>query len=175
MSVDIERGYIHIYTGDGKGKTTAALGLAIRAVCAGKKVFFGQFCKRCHTSKLTAAAQFTNLTIKQYGTGEFICHAPGSKDIIAATASWREILDIIHTGNYNIVILDELISALNYRLLNITEIIETLKNKPMSVEIIITGRAAPRELIDIADLVTEMQMIKHYYNIGVPARCGIEY
>lgn len=169
------KGYIQIYTGNGKGKTTAALGLALRAVGAGKNVFFAQFVKGQAYSEVKALQQyFPSVEIKQYGLNCFIKNDPTQADIEAARKGLEEVTGIIRSGTYDIVVLDETNIALYYGLFSVHELIEALQQKPGETEIIITGRYAPPELIGIADLVTEMKEIKHYYNQGVQARVGIE-
>ena len=169
------KGYIHLYTGNGKGKTTAAIGLAVRASGAGKRVFIGQFVKGMHYAELDALKQFPNIEIKQYGLDCFIKNEPTQLDIDAARAGFNEVKQIIEGNNFPLVILDEICIALYYRLFSIDEVLSMLKSKPDTMEVVLTGRYAPNELIEIADLVTEMREIKHYYNNGVEARKGIEF
>ncbi|MDY0202157.1 MAG: cob(I)yrinic acid a,c-diamide adenosyltransferase [Bacteroidales bacterium] len=169
------KGYIHLYTGNGKGKTTAAIGLAIRASGAGKRVFIGQFVKGMHYAELDALKQFPNIEIKQYGLDCFIKNDPTQADIDAARAGLNEVKQVIESNKFPLVILDEICIALFYKLFSIDEVLAMLKSKPNTMEIVLTGRYAPKELIDIADLVTEMKEIKHYYNNGVEARKGIEF
>jgi len=168
------KGYLHIYTGNGKGKTTAALGLSLRAVGAGKNVFFGQFIKGMHYSELTVLKQIDQITLKQYGRGCFITSAPTTEDILAARAGLSEMKDILKSGDFDLVVMDEANIALHYGLFTFEEIKEALKNRADHVEVVLTGRYAPQELIDMADLVTEMKEISHYYNKGIEARLGIE-
>jgi cob(I)alamin adenosyltransferase len=169
------KGYIQIYTGNGKGKTTAALGLALRAAGAGKKVFFAQFVKGQIYSEVKALRQFIPLVnVKQYGLKSFIRKTPTQADIDAAKNGLKEVSEVILSGKYDIIVLDEANIAIFFGLFTSAELIEVLKQKPCDTEIIITGRYAPPELIQIADLVTEMQEVKHYYNKGVAARKGIE-
>jgi cob(I)alamin adenosyltransferase len=171
----MNKGYIQVYTGNGKGKTTAALGLALRSVGAGKKVFMGQFVKGMHYSELDAIKNYlTDIEIKQYGLDCFIVNKPEEKDIIVAKEGLDEMENIILSGNYDIVIMDELNIALYYKLFDVKKVLDILKRKPDHVEIVITGRYAPEPIIEIADLVTEMKEIKHYYRQGVEARKGIE-
>ncbi|KGG80545.1 cobinamide adenolsyltransferase [Caloranaerobacter azorensis H53214] len=170
----MKKGYIHIYTGNGKGKTTAALGLALRAVCAGKKVFFGQFVKGMKYSEVKAEEYLPNFEIHQFGKNCFIYNAPTEEDIELAEKGLKICERVLNSGEYDIVVLDELNIALYYNLLSIERILEILENRAEHVEVIITGRYAPKELIDIADLVTEMNEVKHYYTKGVVAREGIE-
>jgi cob(I)alamin adenosyltransferase len=170
------KGYIHIYTGTGKGKTTAALGLSLRAAGAGKKILFAQFVKGRPYSEIKAIEKFIpNITIRQYGLECFIVKTPTEKDISAAREGLSEINKILSKGIYDIIILDEATIAIYYKLFSSEELIDALKKKKNETEIIITGRYAPPELIDIADLVTDMQEIKHYYSKGIKARKGIEY
>ncbi len=169
------KGYIHLYTGNGKGKTTAALGLALRAVGAGKTVFIGQFVKGMHYSELESVKALKEITIKQYGLDCFIKKNPTQNDIDAALKGFTEIQAIVNAKKFDIVILDEICIALYYKLIPISNVLELISNKLIETEIVLTGRHAPDELIEIADLVTEMNEIKHYYNVGIEARKGIEY
>ena len=170
------KGYIQIYTGDGKGKTTAAIGLSVRAVGAGKKVFFAQFVKGQIYSEVKAILQYLpNIIIKQYGLDCFIYHKPKQEDIDAAREGFEEVSEIVLSGKYDVVVLDEANIAIYYQLFSVEELIEVLKRKPEQTEIIITGRNAPVELIEFADLVTEMKEIKHYYTQGIQARVGVEF
>lgn len=170
------QGYIQIYTGNGKGKTTAALGLTLRAVGAGKKVFFAQFVKGQRYSEVKAIEQYLpNVQIKQYGLDCFIEKNPTQADIDAARQGLQEVKEVIVSGYYDVVVLDEANIAVFYKLFSAQELIEVIKQKPSETEIIITGRYAAPELIEIADLVTEMKEIKHYYTKGVEARKGIEH
>ncbi|MRT94316.1 cob(I)yrinic acid a,c-diamide adenosyltransferase [Ancylomarina sp. 16SWW S1-10-2] len=169
------KGYIHVYTGNGKGKTTAAFGLALRAIGAGKKVYIGQFVKGLVYSEVKASRQFLpNITVEQYGIDCFIEKAPTQIDIDVARKGLEKVSKIISSAKYDVVILDEATIAIYFKLFSVEELIELLKKKPDETEIIITGRYAPTELIEIADLVSEMKEIKHYYTKGVEAREGIE-
>lgn len=168
------KGYIQIYTGNGKGKTTCALGLSLRAVCAGKKVFFGQFVKGMKYSELDAIKYLPGFKMKQYGRDCFIFNKPSQEDIDIAKEGLREIENILKSEEYDIVVLDELNIAIYYNLVSLEEVIDILKNKNEKIEVIITGRYAREELINLADLVTEMKEVKHYYKKGVEARVGIE-
>lgn len=168
-------GKIHIYTGNGKGKTTAALGLSLRAVCAGKKVFFGQFIKGMDYSELKAGEYLPGFEIRQFGRDCFIYNDPTPEDVSAAKEGLDICKKILNEDDYDLVVLDELNIALYYKLFELEDIIEMLKNKAPSTEIVITGRYAPEKLIEMADLVTEMKEIKHYYQAGLEARKGIEF
>lgn len=169
-------GYIHVYTGNGKGKTTAAFGLSLRAAGAGKKIFFAQFVKGKIYSEIEAVQKYLpQITVKQYGLDCFIYNQPEQKDIDAALIGLHEVELIIEQGLYNIVVLDEANIALYYKLFTVNQLLQILDKKHPETEIIITGRYAPTQIIDKADLVTEMREIKHYYNNGVQARQGIEF
>lgn len=169
------KGYIHVYTGNGKGKTTASLGLAVRAALAGKKVFIGQFIKGMEYSELKLSDYIPNIKIYQFGRDCFIYNEPTEEDILAAREGLKVCREVLEKGQWDVVILDELNIALYYNLFQVKEVLEILDNKKEKVEVVITGRYAPKELINKADLVTEMVEIKHYYNKGVEARKGIEY
>ncbi|HNT41774.1 MAG TPA: cob(I)yrinic acid a,c-diamide adenosyltransferase [Tenuifilaceae bacterium] len=170
-----QNGYIHLYTGNGKGKTTAAIGLAVRAAGANKTIFIGQFVKGMHYAELVSLQRIPQIKVKQFGLDCFIVNNPTQKDVDAARAGFDEISGIMLNNSYNMVILDEICIAIYYRLIGVNEVIDVLGKKPREMEVILTGRYAPQELIDIADLVTEMKEIKHYYNQGIEARKGIEY
>lgn len=170
------KSYIQVYTGNGKGKTTAAFGLALRAVGAGKKVYFAQFVKGKTYSEIEAVQKFLPLiTIKQYGLGCFIVREPTPDDIQSAGDGLVEVTAIMQSGDYDLVVLDEANIAVFYKLFTVNELILAIQKRNPKTEIVVTGRYAAPELIEIADLVTEMMEIKHYYNNGVDARVGIEY
>ncbi|HPC37084.1 MAG TPA: cob(I)yrinic acid a,c-diamide adenosyltransferase [Candidatus Marinimicrobia bacterium] len=169
------QGLIQVYTGDGKGKTTAALGLALRAAGAGLKVFIGQFLKGAEYSEIKALRQLApGIEIKQYGRRCFIKDKPDEEDIRLAQNGLREMESVIQSGDYNLVILDEANIAVYYNLFSVDELLKVVQNRPKQVEIVITGRNADSRIIAAADLVTEMREIKHYYQKGIAARLGIE-
>ncbi|MDP7417109.1 MAG: cob(I)yrinic acid a,c-diamide adenosyltransferase [Desulfobacterales bacterium] len=169
------RGYVQVYTGDGKGKTTAALGLAIRAAGAGLKIFIAQFIKRGGYSEIKSLKRFSDLiTVEQFGLGRFVQVTPSKADIDVARKGLETVKKIMEKGEYNIIILEEANVAINYGLFSDTNLLDIINAKPLDVELIITGRNAAPSIIDIADLVTEMKPIKHYYKEGVEARVGIE-
>ena len=174
FSNSTEPGYLHVYTGNGKGKTTAALGLALRAAAAGKKVFIGQFIKGMHYSELDLLPLLPNITVKQYGRRCFIDGPPAPEDYAAAQAGLAELASILRKGAYDMVILDEANIALYFKLFEFAELQKALLARAPHVEVVLTGRYAPQELIDMADLVTEMREVKHYYTKDVEARTGIE-
>lgn len=167
-----EKGFVQVYTGNGKGKTTAALGLAMRAAGAGKKVFIGQFVKGMHYSELDLKIE--NIEIKQYGADCFIYKDPTENDMKIARDGLAEMADILKSGKYDLVIMDEANIALYYKLFSFEELWKAVLERAENVEVIITGRYAPDILIEKADLVTEMKEIKHYYTKGIQARTGIE-
>ncbi len=170
------KGFVHVYTGNGKGKTTAAFGMALRAEGAGLKVFIGQFVKgKTYNENVAISRYLKNITVKQYGLGCFIVNSPTNDDIKAAQQGFEEMQKIIKNGKHDLVIMDEVNIALYYKLIDIIELIKVIKNKPKHVELVLTGRYAPKTLIDKADLVTEMKEVKHYYKNGIEARNGIEY
>lgn len=172
---DSKKGFLHIYTGEGKGKTTAALGLALRAMGAGWRVFFAQFLKHGDFSEIKALKRFhEQCTVRQYGTGRFIRGKPTESDIKQAQEGLKEILKTAQTHAYHIYILDEINVAVHFGLLSLNDVMMFLEQMPKDVEIIMTGRWAPKELIEQADLVTEMNCLAHYYEQGVSAREGIE-
>ena len=171
-----EKGLIQIYTGNGKGKTTAALGLALRAAGRDKKTLIVQFMKKWDYGELHSIKKITQISIKTFGTKDFVYKGKAKEiDYQEARKAFKEGVDGALSAEYDIVIFDELNVALDFGLLEIEEVINFLKNKPKDVEIVITGRNAPLELIELADLVTEMQEIRHPFQKGVNARIGIEY
>jgi cob(I)alamin adenosyltransferase len=176
MAGKLEQGLVQIYTGEGKGKTTAALGLALRALGRGLKVFMLQFLKGEDTGELHAGRLFGDkFIIQQTGLKGFIHRGKlDPADIHRAKEALKVAKDILSRGDYDLVILDEIIVALYFELISLHEVVQLLKTRAPHVEVVLTGRYAPPELIELADLVTEMKNIKHYYHAGVPAREGIE-
>jgi len=169
------KGYVQVYTGNGKGKTTAALGLALRAAGAGLKVYIAQFVKGMKYSELDAMEKLSDsIAIKQYGRDCFIYKEPKPEDIQAAREGLQEVKKIMCSGEYQIIILDEANIATYYNLFSVDNLLDFIRAKPEEVELVITGRMADPRIIEKADLVTEMKEIKHYYQKGVQARDGIE-
>lgn len=166
---------IQVYTGCGKGKTTAAFGQAIRAVGAGLKVFIGQFVKGKNYSEVTALKKIKNIKIEQFGRGCFIKREPDKKDIALARSGLERVRKIISLGIYDMVILDEVNVALKLKLLKLEDVISLIKNTSQKTELVLTGRNAHPEILKIADLVSEIKDKKHYYKKGIKARRGIEY
>jgi cob(I)alamin adenosyltransferase len=169
------KGYIQVYTGDGKGKTTAALGLALRAAGAGLKVFVAQFLKLGDYSEITALKRMADLiTVEQFGLGRFIRGAPEPEDIAAARRGLARVQEIFAAGRHAVVILDEANVAAACGLFSPVDLLDLISTRPEGVEVILTGRNAAAEILARADLVTEMKALKHYYQEGVAARVGIE-
>jgi len=168
------KGYIQVYTGDGKGKTTAAIGLAVRAACAGLKVFVGQFLKGMESSEVKIR-EFLPIEIVLYGNGKFVRDPADPEHRRLAQEGLRDAKERLSSGKYDLVVLDEFNVAIHLGLLSREEVEDLLDSKPEHVELVITGRYAPNWLIERADLVTEMREVKHYFQRGVTARRGIEY
>jgi len=170
-----KKGYTQIYTGDGKGKTTAALGLALRAAGAGLKVYIAQFIKSGDYSEIKALSRLADrITVKQFGLGRFIKAKPSPEDRAAAQKGLEAIRSALNSGYYQVVIMEEGNVAAMCGLFPVDEILAIMTQKPGDVELVITGRGADARVIDKADLVTEMKAVKHYYQDGVAARVGIE-
>ena len=170
----MKKGYIQVYTGNGKGKTTAALGLALRAAGAGLKIFIAQFLKGKKYSEHNSLKKIKNISLKLYGRECFIKKSPTKEDIEAAMKGWEQVKKIILNKKYDVCILDELNIAIYYNLISENEVVNFLKTKPDNIEIVITGRNATKKIMRLADLVTDMKEVKHYYKSGVEARRGIE-
>ncbi|RLC91304.1 MAG: cob(I)yrinic acid a,c-diamide adenosyltransferase [Chloroflexi bacterium] len=169
------KGYVQVYTGDGKGKTTAALGLALRAAGHGMHTYIGQFMKGQHYGELDALRDNPYITIEQYGDVRCIHREEVTSDHVSqAHRGLERARAAMLSGEYDIVVLDEVNVTIWFGLLDVEQVLAFLDDKPEHVEVILTGRRAPQELIEQADLVTEMREIKHYYEQGVLARQGIE-
>ena len=173
----LNRGYVQVYTGNCKGKTTAALGLAFRAMGHGFKTYIGQFMKGQAYGEIESAKVCSScITLEQYGKDTFI-HVqdpPDTEDLKMAQDGLAKARLAMLSGKYDIVILDEIITAHRFHLITLDDMLNVIKDKPQDIELVMTGRYAPEELIEAADLVTEMVEVKHYYEKGVPAREGIE-
>nr|VFJ70946.1 MAG: cob(I)yrinic acid a,c-diamide adenosyltransferase [Candidatus Kentron sp. FW] len=169
------KGYVQVYTGNGKGKTTAAFGLALRSAGAGLKVFIAQFVKGMKYSELESIGWLSDkITLHQYGRNCFIRRNPTEEDIALARDGLDRTRRAILSGDWDVVILDEANIAVYFELFPVEELLTLIEEKPEHVELIITGRYADERLIERADLVTEMREVKHYYVDGVKARAGIE-
>jgi cob(I)alamin adenosyltransferase len=166
---------VQVYTGDGKGKTTAALGLALRAAGAGLPVFVGQFCKGRRASEHAALERFADLiTVRQYGDLGFITGDPTDEDFARARAGLQDAREALRSGQYRVVILDEINLATHFGLLGVGDVLRLLTDRPGNVELVLTGRRADPEVMAAANLVTEMLELKHPYQDGLQARKGIE-
>jgi len=175
------KGYVQVYTGDGKGKTTSALGLALRASGHGMRTYIGQFMKGQHYGELDALRDNPCITIEQYGDVRCIRREEIAPQHVAQAHRGLERareamlgLGLVPEDQYDIMVLDEVNVAIWFGLLSVEEVLAFLDERPGHVEVILTGRRAPQELIARADLVTEMREVKHYYQQGVSARKGIE-
>lgn len=171
------KGFVHVYTGNGKGKTTAALGLAFRAMGNSSKTYIGQFMKGQSYSELEAAKMVQPyITFEQYGRDTFIHikSPPKEEDVADAEIGLTKAKKAMLSGKYDIIVLDEIITANYFHLVTIKDMLDLIAQKPIGVELIFTGRYAPAKLIDAADLVTEMKEVKHYFKQGISARDGIE-
>ena len=190
------KGYVQVYTGNGKGKTTAALGITLRASGAGKRIAFIQFMKALGYSEQKLLPTLPGVTWKTLGKPFFIAKAgsisdedlakygggcvvfeegnPPAEYVKMISEGFGEARDMVLSGDYDMVVLDEINCAMFFGLINVDEVLDLIKNKPDHTELILTGRCAPDEIIEAADLVTEMREVKHYYNEGVEARKGIE-
>lgn len=165
---------IQIYTGDGKGKTTAALGLTLRATGAGMRVYFGQFIKTGGTSEEKCLkAAFPNVVFEPYGGG-FVRGQATPKQKQEASEGLKRALSALNSGAYDLVILDEINVAVRLGLVGEAEALDLMRACPKTVELVMTGRGATQAMMDMADLVTEMRCVKHYFKQGVAARTGIE-
>ncbi|MDY5462137.1 cob(I)yrinic acid a,c-diamide adenosyltransferase [Hornefia butyriciproducens] len=171
----MNKGYFQIYTGNGKGKTTAALGLALRAAGAGLQVYLGQFMKSMEYHEIGILKErVPEIQVELFGMGCIVDRDAGIPDIRAARDGVKRSLEILHSGSYDIVILDEIFIALYFNLITREDLENLLEAKPSGTELVMTGRYAPEWLLEKADLVTEMREVRHYYEAGVEARDGIE-
>jgi cob(I)alamin adenosyltransferase len=167
-------GYIQVYTGDGKGKTTAALGLALRAAGAGLRVCIIQFMKSGGSGEIEALGKLSgSIAVRSYGGG-FVMEEPGEEDYRFAREGMEDAESTVSSGEYDVVVLDEANVAVDAGLVPLSRLLGLMSGKPEGVELVITGRNAHPHVIGMADLVTEMREIKHYYHTGVSARKGIE-
>ena len=166
---------IHVYTGNGKGKTTAALGLALRAAGAGLKVFIAQFAKGRSCSELTALKKIGNISCVQFGAASFIRKAPTRRDRELAAKGFACVVGLVRRRQYDVVILDELNVAVRLGLIDPGQLACFLRSAPSAVEIVLTGRGAHPQVLKAADLISEIKEVRHYYHRNVKARKGIEF
>ena len=176
---DIRHGLIIVNSGPGKGKTTAAMGTALRAVGQGMRVLMLQFLKGSwHYGELDAVQAFgEKFVMKQMGRG-FVkvgAEKPDPEDVRMVEEAWNQSAEAILSGQWDVVILDEINYAISYGMLDPGKVAETLRKKPDMVHVILTGRNAHPTIVDLADTVTEMRQVKHAYEKGVMAQRGIEY
>ena len=173
----LERGLVQVYTGNGKGKTSAAFGLALRAIGRGLKVCIIQFIKGGFDyGELYVADRLPGLNLKTFGRGKFVSEKkPDSEDVRLAEEALETAETAVRGGAYDVIVLDEINVALDLKLIKIERVLQIIKDKPVRTELVLTGRRAPKEIVDAADLVTEMVEVKHPYNRGFQARKGIEY
>ena len=171
------KGLVIVITGNGKGKTTAAFGQALRAIGQGYKVFVLQFMKGRKYGEFIAAEKYLpNLIIEMSGLDSFVMRDhPAAIDIELAQKGLDAARRAIKSGKYDLVILDEINVALDFKLIKLKDVVTMIKNKPAGLDLILTGRYAPKEIIKLADTVSEIQEVKHHYNAGIKDRAGIEY
>jgi len=171
------KGLVIVITGNGKGKTTAAFGQALRAIGQGYKVFVLQFMKGKKYGEFIAAGKYLpRLTIRMSGLDSFVMRDnPAAVDIELAQKGLAAAQKAINSGKYDMVILDEINVALDFKLIDLREVVKLIKNKPAGLDLILTGRYAPKEIIKLADTVSEVKEVKHHYKAGIKDRAGIEY
>lgn len=173
-----QRGYVHVYTGNGKGKTTAALGLAVRAAGHGFRTYFAQFMKKQHYGELGAVREHLSGLIKmeQFGLEEF--HSSGTEvkkeEREAAQEGLAAVDSAMRGGRYQVIVMDEINVTLHFGILDPEPVLNLIRTRPENIELILTGRYAPPEIMAVADLITEMREVRHYFTSGVPARDGVE-
>ena len=172
-----KKGFIHVKTGDGQGKTTSALGMAFRAVGHGLKVSMIQFMKgNTRYGEVTSSEMLKNFEIRQFGRASFVNKKnPDKIDIELAQEGLRYAKEVIESKKYDLVILDEINVAIDYGLISGEEVLDTIEKKPEDLELVLTGRYAPKEIIEISDYVSQILDIKHPFKEGVLAREGVEY
>lgn len=177
MHLDKKKGLLQVYTGNGKGKTTAAFGLALRAASAGMKVFVAQFIKNMQYHEVQLAELFPEgqVIIQQLGCGCYIDREPTEQDRIHTQEALRIVTDIMEGGLFDLVILDEATIATHFDLITSEELLTAIQSRAEHVEVVVTGRYAPDDLIHAADLVTEMLEVKHYYQRGILSRTGFDH
>lgn len=175
--IKLEKGFIHVYTGNGKGKTTAAIGQAIRSAGAGMKTYFVQFMKEYPYSEIVALKRYSDeIVVEQFCGDEFVLkrELPSKTEIDRALEGLNRAKNMMLSGEYDLIVLDEVLVSIYFKLLTTEDVLNIISSKPDTVELILTGRYCPQEIIDKADLVTEMKEIKHYYSQGILSRKGIE-
>jgi cob(I)alamin adenosyltransferase len=177
ISKKLDKGFIQVYTGNGKGKSTAAIGQAVRAAGFGLKTYIVQFMKEFPYSELNSLKYLEEwITIEQFCGDDFVYkkQLPGPEEIAKAKRGLSTSLENMLSSEFDLIILDEINVAIYFKLFTTDEVLEFINKKPKNIELILTGRYCPKELIEAADLVTEMKEVKHYYRNGVISRKGIE-
>ncbi len=173
----MKKGYIQVYTGNGKGKTTASIGQAARAAGAGLKTFIIQFMKEFPYSEIISLKELNEwITIEQYGKDDFVYkrELPSEEDLAVSKRALKRAEDVMLSKEYDIIILDEILVAIYFKLFREDDVLNFIEKKPDEIELILTGRYCPEKIIEKADLVTEMKEVKHYYTKNVLSRKGIE-
>lgn len=171
----LSESYVHVYTGNGKGKTTSVIGLMVRAVGAGKKVYFGQFMKQGNYSEIKILQErFPEITLEQYGGRLLLNKSADNSDLAQAEEGFKRAKEALHSGKYDMVVLDEINVVAFLELLDVQDILDFIDNRPKDVELVLSGRYADKRVMEKADLVSEIMQVKHYFNEGVQARKGIE-
>jgi cob(I)alamin adenosyltransferase len=172
----LAQGYVQVYTGDGKGKTTAALGLVLRALGQGLRPVVVQFMKADPTWGEIVMLRRLEVEVVQAGLDHWVHRGEATaEDLAAAAAGFAEARRLVMSGDYDVVVLDELVTALYFELVPLGDVLTLVRDKPAAVELVITGRRAPEELVAAADLVTEMKPLRHYFDDGAQGRKGIEF
>ncbi len=171
-----KNGLIMVYTGNGKGKTTAALGLAFRAAGHGEKVLIINFMKGWKYGEAKAAAFLPGFEVIKAGREKFVDKDnPDKEDIELARKGFRKAKEALTSGTYDLVVLDEMNNVVDFNLVPLKDVLDLLENKHSEVNVVLTGRNAPLEIIELADMVSEVKDIKHHFDKGIPARKGIEF
>lgn len=169
-------GIVMLFTGNGKGKTTAAVGAAVRAAGHGMRVFMIQFMKGRFYGELSAAEHLPNFTIEQYGRDEFVDpRNPDPIDVELAGKGWERAEQLVRSGEPRLIVLDEINVAVSFGLVPLERVVDLVRTRPAGIDMILTGRYAPAELIELSDTVTEMKEVRHHFNSGIAMRKGIEY
>jgi len=173
----VGRGLVQVFTGDGKGKTSAALGVALRALGHGLKVYIAYFMKGDYPyGERASLSKLPNIKFQSFGKTDFIDPASiKEEDIREARRGFEAAYEAVTSGRYDLVILDELNLAVAWKLIELERVLELIKHKPPQVDLVLTGRGADKKLVEAADLVTEMVKVKHPYDKGIKARRGIDY
>lgn len=171
-----DNGYVHIYTGNGKGKTSAAIGIAVRASGIGLKTFFAQLMKSYLYSELIALKKIPEIKTVQFGDDNFVIEKrkPNDKELKIANEALRKIKNEMLSGKYDIIVIDEALVAIYFSYISESDLLDIIYAKPKNVELILTGRYATEKIINKADIVSEINEIKHYYQKGILSRKGID-